>query len=234
MHLAIFDLDHTLLAGDSDYLWGQFMVERGLVDASHYARENQRFFDQYRAGTLDIAEYCSFALEPLTTLEFAVLDDLRRQFVASQIAPIVAPQAPALLARHRAQGDRLVITTATNRFVTEPIAALLGVEDLIATEPEQRDGRFTGRVKGIANFQAGKVTRLQQWLDAQRLQPQHLTCYSDSRNDLPLLDFAHQAVAVDPDPVLAGIAQQRGWPVISLRGPALALIEPGTARQAGG
>lgn len=218
MRLAIFDLDNTLLAGDSDYLWGQFLIEQGCVDRAVYERENQRFYDAYKAGTLDIQEFCHFSFAPLAATDFATLQAWRRRFVAEKIAPIVAPLAPALLERHRLQGDHLLITTATNRFVTEPIAELLGVDTLIATDPEFVDGRYTGRVAGLPNFQSGKVTRLEAWL-ADRAEPvTQMTAYSDSHNDLPLLLRADVAVAVDADPRLLAEARQRGWAAISLRG----------------
>ncbi|HSW13256.1 MAG TPA: HAD family hydrolase [Solimonas sp.] len=218
MKLAIFDLDHTLLAGDSDYLWGQFLVEQGHVDREAYERENRRFYEDYQAGTLDILQFCAFSLRPLSEHPLTTLHAWRRQFVREKIEPIVAAGAPALLERHRAEGATLLITSATNRFVTEPIAGLLGVPHLIATDPELVDGRYTGHVAGLPNFQGGKVTRLKQWLAAQPVRYEHTIAYSDSRNDIPLLEMAQQAVAVDPDEVLRAEAQRRGWPVISLRG----------------
>ncbi|HWU67313.1 MAG TPA: HAD family hydrolase [Stenotrophobium sp.] len=217
MRLAIFDLDNTLLAGDSDYLWGQFLVEQDRVDGQWYERENRRYYEQYKAGTLDIREFCAFSLKPLTQHEPDQLYAWREQFVREKIAPIVAPGAPALLERHRAQGDRLLIMTATNRFITEPVAALLGVDDLIATDPEIINGRYTGRISGIPNFHQGKVQRLQLWRDAQPQRYDHTTFYSDSRNDIPLLLTADTPVAVDPDDALRAEAERRGWPVISLR-----------------
>lgn len=220
MNLAIFDLDHTLLAGDSDYLWGQFLVEHGRVDGDWYERENRRYYELYQAGTLDIEEFCAFSMKPLATHEPAQLHEWRKQFLREKIEPIIAAGTPALLERHRAQGDTLLITTATNRFITEPIAALLGVPHLIATEPEMIEGRYTGRL-ARANFQAGKVERLREWRAQQPQSYAHATCYSDSRNDLPLLLEADVAVAVDPDDVLRAQAQQRGWPIISLRVPLL-------------
>lgn len=222
MRLAIFDLDNTLLAGDSDYLWGQFLVEQGRVDGAAYERENRRYYEQYKAGTLDILEFCAFSLKPLTRYEPAQLNVWREQFVREKIVPIVAAGAPALLERHRAQGDHLLIMTATNRFITEPIAALLGVDDLIATDPEIIDGRYTGQISGIPNFHEGKVQRLQLWRDAQPQRYSHTTFYSDSRNDIPLLLKADAPVAVDPDDALRDAAQQRGWPIISLRSQAFA------------
>ena len=223
MRLAIFDLDNTLLAGDSDYLWGQFLVEQGHVDAEWYERENRKFYDQYKAGTLDIYAFCAFSMQPLTRHSLAQLEQWREQFVREKIEPIVAAGTAALLNRHRAQGDRLLIMTATNRFITEPIAQLLEIDELIATDAEILDGRYTGRIAGIPNFQDGKVQRLALWRDQQAQRYSHTVFYSDSRNDLPLLLQADTAVAVDPDEVLRAEALARGWPVISLRNPAAAL-----------
>lgn len=217
MQLAIFDLDNTLLAGDSDYLWGQFLVDQGHVDRDWYERENRRYYDMYKAGTLDIYEFCAFSLKPLTQHDPDTLYAWRKEFVRERIAPIVAAGTPALLEKHRAQGDHLLIMTATNRFITEPIAALLGIEDLIATDPEMEKGCYTGRVSGLPNFREGKVNRLQQWRSEQNRKFERTIFYSDSHNDLPLLLLAETAVAVDPDEVLLAEANQRGWPVISLR-----------------
>ncbi len=217
MRLAVFDLDNTLLAGDSDYLWGRFQVEQGIVDPDTYERENQRFYREYQAGTLDIHEYAAFALQSLVERDLAQMRALRARFIDECVAPIVAAGTPALLERHRAQGDTLIITTATNRFVTEPIAALLGIEHLLATDPEIVGGRYTGRIAGIPNFQAGKVVRLRQWIESRPEACEHISCYSDSHNDIPLLEMAQAAVAVDPDAVLQATAQHRGWSIISLR-----------------
>jgi len=220
MRLAVFDLDNTLLAGDSDYLWGRFQVDQGVVDAETYERENQRFYREYQAGTLDIHEYAAFALQSLVNHDLTQMQALRSRFVDECVAPIIAAGTPALLERHRAQGDILIITTATNRFVTEPIAQLLGIDHLLATDPEIVDGRYTGRIAGIPNFQAGKVVRLRQWIGNQPEPCEHMSCYSDSHNDIPLLEMAQSAVAVDPDAVLQATAEHRGWSVISLRGAA--------------
>ncbi len=216
MNLAVFDLDHTLLAGDSDYLWGQFLVEQGLVDADYYARENQRFYDQYAAGSLDIDEFARFSLQPMIVNELGKMLAVRERFVAEKIAPRVAKQTPALLARHRANGDTLLITTATNHFIVEPIAAMFGIDNLLATEPELVGGRFTGRI-ARANFRDSKVTNLKTWLTAQDRTFTRMSGYSDSHNDLPLLEFVDHPHAVDPDPTLKAEAERRGWPVISLR-----------------
>jgi HAD superfamily hydrolase (TIGR01490 family) len=218
MNLAVFDLDNTLLAGDSDYLWGQFLVAQGLVDGEVYARENQRFYDEYLAGTLDIQEFAEFSMAPLARHPRSTMERLREDFVDTTIRPRVARGAMALLDRHRRAGDTLLITTATNRFITAPIAALLDVPHLLATEPEIVGDRYTGRIAPDgANFQAGKVAKLQAWI-AWQLRPfDSIWAYSDSHNDLPLLRFVDHPHAVDPDPRLRALAEQAGWPVLSLR-----------------
>ena len=218
MSLALFDLDNTLLAGDSDYLWGQFLVEQGIVDAEAYEQANERFYEQYRQGCLDIAEFLRFALRPLAEHEPARLYAWREQFVAEKIRPILLDAAREVVEKHRQAGDLLVVITATNRFVTEPIVRLYGIEHLIATTPEFRDGRYTGRFEGTPCFQAGKVTRLEQWLAEHGHGLDGSWFYSDSHNDLPLLAKVSHPVAVDPDDTLLGVAQEKGWPVISLRG----------------
>jgi len=217
MSLAIFDLDNTLLGGDSDYLWGRFLIEQGLVDGEVYERENQRFYDQYRAGTLDIYEFLAFMLRPLAETPLAELLGWRARFMAEKIQPILLPKATELLDRHRAAGDTLLIITATNRFITEPIAERLGVPHLLATEPEFADGRYTGRSFGIPCFQQGKVERLQEWLAETGHDLAESWFYSDSLNDLPLLAKVSKPVAVDPDPTLRAHAEKSGWPIISLR-----------------
>lgn len=220
MRLAIFDLDHTLLSADSDFLWGQFLCQRGIVDPEFYARENLRFYREYQAGTLDIHAFCAFSFQPLTEHPRAVLEQWRSEFLREKIEPVIAPGALPLIHRHRAQGDHTLIMTATNAFITAPVAERLGVHELIATDPEEHEGRFTGRIAGTPNFQQGKVTRLAQWKAARQTPVEHITFYSDSRNDLPLLEVADTAIAVDPDEVLAAEAARRGWPIISLRQPA--------------
>ncbi len=218
--LALFDLDNTLLAGDSDYLWGGFLAREGLVDGEAYERENLRYYRAYQAGQLDIHEFLRFALRPLAAHDPVLLEAVRARFVAETITPIVAPGTPALLERHRTAGDRLAIITATNRFVTGPIAELLGIDDLLATEPQRIDGRYTGEPEGVPCFREGKVTRLHAWLESEGLDLAGSWFYSDSLNDLPLLEAVDHPVAVDPDETLAATAAERGWPVISLRGPA--------------
>ncbi|HZP12327.1 MAG TPA: HAD family hydrolase [Nevskiaceae bacterium] len=215
MRLAVFDLDHTLLAGDSDYLWGQFLVEQGLVDGEAYARENERYYKAYLDGTLDIAAFAAFSLAPIVKHGADRLAALRPRFVHEKIEPIVAPGTAHLLERHRAQGDQLLITTATSRFITEPIAKLLGIDVLLATNPEVIDSRYTGRIAGTANFREGKLINLKAWQGDRRYSG--MSVYSDSHNDLPLLEAADQPVAVDPDDRLRAHAQSRSWPIISLR-----------------
>ncbi|ANB02382.1 HAD family phosphatase [Ectothiorhodospira sp. BSL-9] len=218
MSLALFDLDNTLLAGDSDHEWGQFLVDLGIVDRSEYEELNHRFYEQYKAGTLDILEFCRFSFAPLAAHPLDQLQGWREQFIHERIKPMIAPGAEHLLTEHREAGDELVIITATNRFVTEPIARLLGVEHLLATEPHFEDGRYTGELKGVPCFQGGKVTRLEQWLNSQPGRALDGSWfYSDSHNDLPLLERVAYPVAVDPDEILADTARARGWKQISLR-----------------
>jgi len=217
MALALFDLDNTLLDGDSDYLWGCFLVERGVVDGETYQRENQRFYEQYLAGCLDIREFLRFQLQPLATHTRHQLEQWREQFLSDKIDPILLPKARALLDKHRQQGDELLIITATNRFITGPIADRYAVSHLLATEPEMRGGEYTGGVNGTPCFQDGKVECLQRWLDEQGQTLAGSWFYSDSHNDLPLLERVEHPVAVDPDDKLEALAQARGWPVISLR-----------------
>jgi HAD superfamily hydrolase (TIGR01490 family) len=215
--LALFDLDNTLLAGDSDYLWGQYLVDRGVVDRDHHQRENERFYRAYHAGQLDIAAFLRFALRPLAVHSPASLYSWREDFLREKIDPVILAPARALVERHRAAGDVLLLVTATNAFVTAPIAERFGIPHLIATEPEQVDGRYTGEVAGIPAFREGKVQRLEAWLGQTGQDLVGSTFYSDSHNDIPLLERVDHPVAVDPDPQLSAYAAQRDWPVISLR-----------------
>lgn len=217
MNLAIFDLDNTLLGGDSDYLWGQHLVRHGLVDGAYYQRENQRFYDEYRRGVLDIREFLRFALQPLASHPLPLLLELRQQFIREVIEPIILPAAKTLLQTHRAQGHTLLIITATNRFVTEPIAEALAVDDLVATDAEFVNGRYTGEVAGIPSFREGKVKRLEQWLQQSGANLASSWFYSDSLNDLPLLELVTHPIAVDPDETLAQHAELKGWPRVTLR-----------------
>ncbi len=217
MSLAIFDLDNTLLGDDSDYLWGQFLVEQHLVDKEFYERENRRFYDDYKAGTLDILEFLAFSLEPLTRIKPDTLSKLHTQFMREKITPVILPKAKTLLESHRENGDTLLIITATNSFITSPIAEALGVDHLIATEPEIIDGRYTGLVAGIPCFREGKLSRLETWLTANQQNLEGSCFYSDSHNDLALLEMVTKPIAVDPDDTLAQHATSKGWPIISLR-----------------
>ena len=219
-NLALFDLDNTLLAGDSDYEWGQFLIDRGVLDRDAYEARNTAFFEQYKAGTLDIHEYLQFALEPLARHAPEDLARWHADFMDTRIRPMIGPLAQALVRKHLGAGDLCAVVTATNSFVTAPIAREFGIPHLIATEPERAGDRFTGRVAGTPCFKEGKITRVQDWLAGmgRPLEGFSLsTFYSDSQNDLPLLSLVKQPVAVDPDEKLAAEAARRGWPVISLR-----------------
>ncbi len=217
MALALFDLDNTLLAGDSDYLWGVFLASKGLVDTEFYQTTNERFYQDYAEGRLDIHEFLNFALSPLASFDLDLLQSLHREYMDSQIRAIMTATGQSKIDEHRASGDTTLIITATNRFVTAPIAEAFGVDDLIATEPEMRDGKYTGRVAGIPSFQHGKITRLQEWMQAHDETLDNSWFYSDSHNDLPLLEQVSHPVAVDPDKSLAKTAAERGWPIISFR-----------------
>ncbi|EQD44661.1 Phosphoserine phosphatase [mine drainage metagenome] len=217
MRLALFDLDHTLLSGDSDFEWGQFLAAQGVFDSVHHAAENQAFYDDYKEGKLDIDAFLAFQLEPLARFSRAQLDQWHRCFMTERILPLVSPAALERVRAEKARAQLVAIVTATNRFVTGPIASLFGIEHLIATEPAQNEvGEFTGKVQGIPSFREGKITRVDEWLTDLGHRWQDFTetaFYSDSQNDLPLLERASEPVVVNPDPVLSDLAQQRGWPV---------------------
>lgn len=217
MSLAIFDLDNTLIAGDSDYLWGEFVVENGMVDAAHYRQKNDEFYEAYQNGSLDIVAYLNFALAPLAGRPPEALAALHERFMSEKIRPIMLAKANDLIEHHRSLGDTLLIITATNRFVTGPIAEALGVGAILASEPELVDGCYTGKATGVPCFQQGKVTRLASWLadSGESLKGSHF--YSDSFNDIPLLEEVDHPVAVDPDDRLAEYAKERGIKIISLR-----------------
>ena len=218
MSLALFDLDNTLIAGDSDYEWGKWLVHKNKVDKDHYKRMNEQFYQDYEAGVLDIYAYLDFALAPLAQIEPAELDALHREFMEQIIAPMWLPSAEKLLARHREKGDLLVIISATNRFIVEPICHKLGVEEIIATEPERINGRYTGKVSGVPSYQQGKVERLHDWLQSRHETLPGSYFYSDSINDLPLLQLVDNPVAVNPDSKLKAEAEAQAWPIMSLRG----------------
>ena len=220
MPLALFDLDNTLINGDSDHLWGEFLVRHGHVDGEHYRRENDRFYAQYQKGTLNINDWLAFQLAPLVANDPDTLDAWHAQFMEETIDSILLPSAQALIDQHRERGHTAVIITATNRFITEPIAARYGIDGrhLIATEPE-RDaaGRFTGKIVGTPCFQEGKITRLNAWMDQHGANLDDSHFYSDSHNDLPLLRAVTHPTVVHADPTLAAEASEKGWPSIDLR-----------------
>jgi HAD superfamily hydrolase (TIGR01490 family) len=220
MKLCLFDLDNTLLAGDSDYEWGQFLIDQGVLAREQYEAQNAEFFEQYKAGTLDIHEFLGFALRPLAAHTPQELERWHGEFMRSRIVPMIGAPARALVRRHLEAGDLCAVVTATNSFVTAPIAREFGVPHLVATEPERLAGRFTGRVAGTPCFRNGKIERVEAWLASlgHRLEQfAHSAFYSDSHNDLPLLERVTRPVAVDPDATLAAEAKLRGWSVISLR-----------------
>jgi HAD superfamily hydrolase (TIGR01490 family) len=215
--LALFDLDNTLLDGDSDYAWAQFLIEEGVLHAGDYNAKNDYFYERYKDGTLDIHEFLDFQLAPLAKRPRAQLDAWHNEFMRRKIRPMILPKAPQLIAKH---ADALTaIVTATNRFITRPIADELGVRDLIATDIEEMDGVFTGKPRGTPTFREGKIQRVDEWLAAKgrKLADFESWFYSDSLNDLPLLERVTHPIAVDPDATLRAHASKRKWPIISLR-----------------
>jgi len=220
VNLALFDLDNTLLSGDSDFEWAQFLIDQGVIDRELYEAKNRHFYEQYKAGTLDIHEFLDFQLKPLSRHARRVLDEWHEEFMRTKVRGMMGKPAQELVQRHRQAGDVCVVITATNSFVTAPIARAFGVEHLIATEPEQKDGQFTGRVAGTPSFREGKIARLQDWMKERGWgwgSFGDTTFYSDSLNDLPLLGMVKNPVAVDPDATLRAHAEQHGWRIISLR-----------------
>lgn len=218
MTLALFDLDNTLIAGDSDHLWGQFVCEQGIVEEGDFAERNEGFYRDYQAGNLDIDAYLRFALSPLKGRSGDELAAWHAQFMVEKIEPLLLPQAEALIADHRDRGHVLVIVTATNAYITRPIASRLGIHHLLACEGETINGVYTGEPKGVPSYHEGKVTRVNAWLAENGQSLDGSWFYSDSHNDLPLLQAVDNPVAVDPDPTLHAYALEQGWPVTSLRG----------------
>lgn len=216
MAIALFDLDETLLAGDSDYLWGQHLVKIGAVDGDFYERTNRQFYEQYKQGTLDIFEFSRFAFRPLGELPLQKLKQWRNEFIEQKIKPIMLPKGIELIEQHRKAGDKLVIITSTNRFVTEPIAALYDVHQLIAAEPEMVNGNYTGELKAPC-FAKHKVDRLNEWIELSGNNLSDSLAYSDSHNDIPLLEVVTRPIAVDPDEKLKAHALHNDWEIISLR-----------------
>ena len=220
MKLALFDLDNTLLSGDSDFEWAQFLIAQGVLDREVYEARNLAFYQQYKDGTLDIQVFLDFQLKPLARHPRSQLDAWHAQFMQSRILPMMGDPARALLQQHRDAGHTLAIVTATNSFVTAPIAREFGVAHLIATEPEQINGEYTGKVTGMPCFREGKVQRLEAWLKLQGIAREDIErswFYSDSHNDLFLMEWVSDPVAVDPDVPLTQVAQTRAWPILSLR-----------------
>jgi len=219
LELALFDLDNTLLSGDSDYEWAQFLIERGVLERAEYEARNDRFLLQYKAGSLDIHEFLEFQLAPLARYPREKLDEWHGEFMRTRIAPIIRAKGKELVRRHTRHGDLCAIVTSTNAFITAPISREFGVKHLVATELEVKDGRFTGKPSGTPCFREGKITRVEEWLAGQGRILASFTAiwfYSDSQNDLPLLEYVTHPVAVDPDEVLRREAVKRGWQVISL------------------
>lgn len=220
MKLALFDLDNTLLSGDSDFEWSQFLIEQGVLDREVFEAKNLAFYDQYKAGTLDINEFLDFQLKPLSRHSREVLNQWHAEFMRQKIRPMMGDLARKLVTQHLTAGEVCVVVTATNSFVTAPIAREFGIPNLIATDPEEINGEFTGRVTGVPSFREGKVLRLESWL-AERNWTwssfEQSIFYSDSLNDLPLLAKVDLPIAVDPDPTLRQHAEASGWKIISLR-----------------
>ena len=217
MALALFDLDNTLIAGDSDHAWGEFVVEKGLVDGEHFSATNDKFFADYQQGQLDIYAYLCFALKPLAQFNPRQLNDLHKEFMINKINPIKLAKADQVLEQHRAAGDTVMVITATNSFVTGPIVKSLGIDLLIASDGEIINDHYTGKPSGVPSYKEGKVTRLQQWLEETGHNLEGSYFYSDSHNDLPLLSIVDNPIVVDPDQILRQHALDHGWPILSFR-----------------
>ena len=220
MNLALFDLDNTILAGDSDYNWSRFLIQEGYLDGAIHAEKNEKFYADYKAGTLDIYAFVEFQFKPLARNPRTVLNQLLKKYVEEVITPMITEKARALVKKHQEAGDLIIVITATNSFITKPIAALFDIENLIGTDPEEKEGEFTGKVSGLPSFKEGKVTRLEAWLQSNHLSLASFEksyFYSDSHNDLPLMQKVTHPVAVDSDDILSEYATSKGWPQISLR-----------------
>ena len=217
MALAIFDLDNTLIAGDSDHSWGEFLVDQNIVDRQLYKKMNDKFYADYESGCLDIFAYLEFSVEPLTKFSLQELDKLHQQFMRDIIEPMKLDQAETLINHHRQAGDRVLVITSTNRFIVEPICKSLGINEIIATDLQIIDGKYTGKVDGTPTFKEGKVERFNQWLKEQNTNNEGSYFYSDSINDMPMLLEVAYPIAVDPDPALRKEAESRHWEIISLR-----------------
>lgn len=220
MDLVLFDLDNTLLAGDSDFEWAQFLITKGVLDREVQEAKNAAFYEQYKAGTLDIFEFLDFQLAPLARHPRAQLDAWHAEFMDTVIRPMISARARALVREHLERGALVAVVTATNSFVTGPIVREFGIAHLVATVPAQLDGAFTGKPRGLPAFKAGKIERVDDWLETLGLYRGSFArswFYSDSHNDLPLLSRVSDPVAVDPDDTLHAHATTHGWPILSLR-----------------
>ncbi len=219
-NLALFDLDNTLLAGDSDYNWSLFLISEGLLDAKTHQDRNEQFYQDYKNGCLNITEFLAFQLKPLSEHSKQFLDELHVKYMDKVIRPMMTKKAQALVDEHKAAGDLCVVITATNSFVTKPIATAYGIEHLLGSDPEMVNGQYTGGVTGVPTYKEGKVIRLNQWLEARgnKLSDYDVSYfYSDSHNDLPLMKLVTNPVAVDADETLTAYAKEQAWPAISLR-----------------
>jgi HAD superfamily hydrolase (TIGR01490 family) len=218
--LALFDLDNTLLAGDSDYNWSLFLIGEGLLDAKTHHDRNEQFYADYKNGCLNIVDFLKFQLQPLSQYPKKFLDKLHLKYMQKVIRPMMTEKAQALVNQHKAAGDLCVVITATNSFVTKPIATAYGIEHLIGSDPEMVNNEYTGNVIGVPTYKEGKVTRLNQWL-AERGKKlsdfEYSYFYSDSHNDLALMKLVTNPVAVDADAILKTYAEEQAWPQISLR-----------------
>lgn len=220
MNLALFDLDNTLLLGDSDYEWGQFLIAKGMQDREEHEVKNSEFLRQYNAGSLDIQTFLDFQLSPLAHISRSKLDELHSEFMRLRIRPMILKKGRDLVARHLASGDLVAVVTSTNSFVAGPIVRDLGIQSLIATVPAQVNGGFTGRARGTPSYREGKIVRVVEWLESMGLwlgSFEKSWFYGDSLNDIPLMERVTDPVAVDPDPTLAQCAAARAWSIISLR-----------------
>lgn len=222
MNLVLFDLDNTLLSGDSDFEWAQFLIAKGVLDREVQEARNAAFYEQYKAGTLDIFEFLDFQLAPLARHPREQLDAWHAEFMARVVRPMISDDARKLVREHLARDALVAVVTATNSFVTGPIVRELGIAHLVATVPAQHEGRFTGKPRGLPAFKAGKIERMESWLETLGLYPGSFArswFYSDSHNDLPLLSRVTNPVAVDPDETLRAHALAHGWPLLSLHTP---------------
>ena len=220
MNLAIFDLDNTLLDGDSDYNWGLYLVKKGYLDEGEYKEQNQKFFEEYQVGKLDIFAFAEFQFRFLKNNTRKFLNDVRSDYINEIIKPMILKKAVDLVNQHKEAGDRLLIITATNSFITKPIGELFGIDELIGTDPEENEGEFTGKVKGTPSFKEGKVTRLFDWLDEKNLKLadfEKTFFYSDSHNDLALLEVVTNPVVVNGDKILLEKAQEKNWPTLRVK-----------------